>query len=158
MTRFDYPDDWELPAGPVIDPESGTGYVERAVAKRRAQLAANTAASDDAHHLETQRARADDGSVSAAAKLAAHLAAGGPAPEDRDELFERAYFAACAGDAGARKLVARCYREGIGVAPDAAKARTWETAPAGAPRAASAHGPRRIVRGALRRAKRLLSR
>jgi hypothetical protein len=159
MTRFDYADDWELPAEPVVDPESGTEYVERAVAKRRAQLAANAAASDDADHLDAQRARADDGSVSAAAKLAAQLAAGGPAPEHRDEVFERAYFAACAGDTGARQLLARCYREGIGVAPDEAKAREWEAAPVVATTSpAPARGPRRIVRGALRRAKRLLSR
>lgn len=124
MEMFGYADDWELPAEPRIDPESGSGYIERSVKKRRHQLELNQRGEATVERLEQLRQRADDGAANAAFQVAMEL-------EELDtrahgqEIVERLRFAACCGHVRAMRRLSHALSEGWDGTPDPVEAERW---------------------------------
>lgn len=125
MQRYGYADDWDLADEPHIDPETASGYVERSARSRREQATlTHSSAGNAAERLALLRGRADTGRTSYAVRLGEMLLADG-SPAALAEAAERLTFAACTGSPKAMRLLAGCYRNGVGVARDTERARYW---------------------------------
>ena len=126
MTRYGYEDDWELSPDPTIRTEEASGYIERSCRTRKEQRAIyGNREETSEERVELLRGRADAGDSDASLQLGEMLLeqAGDPAAA---EGAARLDFAACTGSVKAMQLLSKCYREGLGVAPDVARAAFWQ--------------------------------
>lgn len=123
LRRFGYADDWELPDEPHIDPDAGSGYVERAVDRRRHQIALNQDTRSSREQLEQFRQRADEGAFGAATKVARLLRDEDPRGH-ADEIRDRLRFAASCGHVPAMRQLASVLGEAADPY-DREEARRW---------------------------------
>lgn len=126
MTRYGYADDWELDPSPKILPEEASGYVERSCRIRMEQRALygdREVTSEE--RVSLLRGRADAGDSDASLQLGELLLS-----EDGDEATaeaaERLEFAASTGSIRGMQVLSECYRDGLGVERDTARASFWE--------------------------------
>jgi len=125
MRRYGYPDDWDIANRPRIDPATASGYVERSARARREQAAlVRSSSRDTAERLAHLRGRAETGRTAFALKVGKMLLADGSA-EATAEAAERLTFASCTGSPTAMRLLASCYRNGVGVPRDRERADYW---------------------------------
>jgi len=125
MSRYGYEDTWDLAPEPAIRSEDASGYVKRSCDTRRQQRALfrDRNVTSEAR-VALLRAHADVGNADAALQLG-RLLLDRSGTSDTGEAVERIEFAASTGSAKAMRLLARCYREGIGVERDRARANFW---------------------------------
>jgi hypothetical protein len=135
MDRFAYDDDWSLAPSPVVPSATGSEYVRtrRPVVEQKMERRFERPA---AWHLRDVRTVDDAEAIRAIAqdsgagvygfRYASLLLDGGVVPRDPERAFEFAYRSALVGHLPAMELVARMYREGLGVTADARQASVWD--------------------------------
>ncbi|HSK97750.1 MAG TPA: sulfotransferase domain-containing protein [Euzebyales bacterium] len=148
MKRFDYDDNWQLAAEPVIDPSTASQYIAGKYRKRFAQQEERRRKLALDIDTPEQRARveqlAEDGNAQAMYRLAKALLDSQP-----EAAFRLVHRAAVQGHRSAMRQLAQLYRGGRGVPADTEQADFWarESGDDGtAEPVPSAQGPRPVRR------------
>jgi Sel1 repeat len=135
MDTFGYDDDWAPAAAPHIAAETASGYIlaRRPVVEAKMARRFGTAPEwvpesvTTPEEAEAIRLAAEDSEAARAGyRYATLLLEGRVVPRDPARAFDYAYRAALIGTLGAIDMVARMYREGLGVEQDLDLAAKWD--------------------------------